>query len=139
MSSSFNDQFTLDRADYLRKLDLLNWFRYYHLVKDVLHLGSTNILEIGSGSGMVRNCLTPLVREYRVLDINPNLAPDWVAEVRELQSELTERFDCVIAADVLEHLSFDDLGQTCANSTTYLKPGGHALITIPHRRAISCS
>jgi 2-polyprenyl-3-methyl-5-hydroxy-6-metoxy-1,4-benzoquinol methylase len=132
---NFSRQFSCPPEFWLENLDFLNWFRYYHLVKDVLRLGSADILEIGSGSGMVRNCLTPLVREYRVLDINPNLAPDWVADVREHQPELAERFDCVIAADVLEHLPFADLGRTCANLFSYLKPGGHALITIPHRQS----
>ena len=132
---NFSRQFECKPEFWLENLDFLNWFRYYHLVKDALRLGSEDILEIGSGSGMVRNCLTPLVREYRVLDINANLAPDWVADVRERQPELAERFDCVIAADVLEHLPFDDLGKACGNLFFYLKPGGYALITIPHRQS----
>lgn len=135
MHGSFDDQFTLSRDYYLKQLDFLNWYRYYHLVKDVLRLDVAEILEIGSGSGMLRNCLTPLVREYRVMDINPRLAPDWIADVREQQPELTGRFDCVIAADVLEHLPFADLDVACANLHSYLKPGGHALITIPHRQS----
>jgi methylase of polypeptide subunit release factors len=80
---SFETQFTVDRGFYLQQLDFLNWFRYYHLVKDVLRLEAANVLEIGTGSGMVRNCLKPIVGEYRVLDINPNLVPDVVADVRE--------------------------------------------------------
>ncbi|MDP2430851.1 MAG: methyltransferase domain-containing protein [Pseudomonadota bacterium] len=135
MPGSFDDQFTLSRDYYLKQLDFLNWYRYYHLVKDVLRLDVAEILEIGSGSGMLRNCLTPLVREYRVMDINPKLAPDWIADVREQQPELTGRFDCVIAADVLEHLPFADLGAACMNLYSYLKPGGYALITIPHRQS----
>lgn len=128
-------QFKCDRKVWLDNLDFLNWFRYYHLVKDVLRLGAADVLEIGTGSGMVRNCLKPLVRDYQVLDINPNLAPDVVADVRVLQSELLGRFGCVIAADVLEHLPFADLAVASANLFAYLKPGGHALITIPHRQS----
>lgn len=135
MSDHFEHQFSISRDYYLRQLDFLNWFRYYHLVKDVLRLQATDVLEIGTGSGMVRNCLKPLVRDYRVLDINPKLEPDVVADVRVLQTELENRFDCVIAADVLEHLPFADLGTACANLFAYLKSGGHALITIPHRQS----
>jgi SAM-dependent methyltransferase len=51
------------------------------------------------------------------------------------QPELVERFDCVIAADVLEHLPFADLAVVGANLFAYLRPGGHALITIPHRHS----
>lgn len=133
--SEFDEQFSLSRDYYLRQLDFLNWFRYYHLVKDVLKLGALDVLEIGAGSGIVRNCLKPLVQDYRVLDINPNLAPDVLADVRVPQIQLNGRFDCVIAADVLEHLPFADFTTACANLHTYLKPGGHALITIPHRQS----
>jgi SAM-dependent methyltransferase len=133
--TDFNKQFTLSRDYYLQQLDFLNWFRYYHLIKDVMRLGVTEILEIGSGSGVVRNCLKPLVRDYRVLDINPNLAPDILADVRVPQVELNGRSDCVIVADVLEHLPFPDLEAACANLFAYLKPGGYALITIPHRQS----
>lgn len=135
MSNAFNRQFSLSRDYYLRQLDFLNWFRYYHLIKDVLRLGVLDVLEIGTGSGMVRNCLKPLVRDYLVLDINSHLSPDVVADVRVPQPKLLGSFDCVIAADVLEHLPFADLAVAAANLCTYLKPGGHALVTIPHRRS----
>lgn len=135
MPASFDEQFTYGRDYYLRHFDFLEWFRYFHLVKDVLRLGAETVLEIGTGSGMVCNCLKPSVREYKVLDINPRLAPDIVADVRLPQSELFGRFDCVIAADVLEHLPFVDLAVASANLYSYLAPGGYALITIPHRRS----
>lgn len=135
MPTSFDEQFSYGRDYYLQQLDFLNWFRYYHLVKDVLQVGATDVLEIGAGSGMVRNCLKPLVTDYQVLDINPNLAPEVVADVRIPQSKLLESFDCVIAADVLEHLPFTDLATVVANLFSYLRPGGHALITIPHRQS----
>lgn len=130
-----DSQFQLPQSYYLKQLDFLNWYRYYHLVIDILRLEVAHILEIGSGSGVLRNCLTPLVNEYRVLDINPNLAPDFLADLREREQQLMDRFDCVIAADVLEHMPFTDLSVSCANLFSYLRPGGHALITIPHRRS----
>jgi len=135
MSDCFDNQFSLERDYYLNQLDFLTWFRYFHLVKDVLRLGALSILEIGTGSGLVRNCLKPIVREYQVLDINSKLNPDVVADVRITQAELFGRFDCLIAADVLEHMPFADLAVTTANMQAYLKPGGHMLVTIPHRQS----
>lgn len=135
MSTSFDEQYSFSRDYYLQQLDFLNWFRYYHLVNDVLRLKATHVLEIGTGSGMVRNCLKPSVQEYQVLDINPSLAPDVVADLREPQLQLRERFDCLIAADVLEHLPFAQLALATANIFDYLVPGGHALITVPHRQS----
>lgn len=134
-NNNFVDQFILERNYYLESLDFLNWFRYYHLVKEVLRLGPADVLEIGTGSGLVRNCLKPLVRDYKVLDINPKLLPDVLADVRASQPELVERFDCIMAADVLEHLPFADLAVVGANLFAWLRPGGHALITIPHRQS----
>lgn len=135
MSDHFDEQFSLSRDYYLGQIDFLNWFRYYHLVKDVLSLAAADVLEIGTGSGLLRNCLKPLLRDYLVLDINPNLFPDVVADVRTLQSALMGRFDCVIAADVVEHMPFKDLATVAHNLHAYLKPGGYALITIPHRQS----
>jgi len=135
MKNDFKKQFSVDREYYLNKLDFLNWFRYYYLVKDVLRLQTLSVLEIGTGSGIVRNCLKPLVQKYWVLDINAKLSPDIVSDVRERQAKIVSRFDCVIAADVLEHLPFSDLSKAVKNLYEYLKPGGYALITIPHRQS----
>ncbi|HXF44196.1 MAG TPA: NTP transferase domain-containing protein [Candidatus Paceibacterota bacterium] len=41
--------------------------------------------------------------------------------------------NCVIAADILEHVPFEDLEIALKNLNSYLVPGGRALITIPHR------
>jgi len=131
----FNAQFFLGRGYYLQTLDFLNWFRYYHLIKDILRLEALNILEIGSGSGIVKNCIKPLVQTYTVLDINPNLDPDIDDDERVRHPELEERFDCIIAADVLEHIPFADLARCAENLYGYLKSGGKALITIPHRQS----
>ena len=135
MNEEFNKQFSLSREYYVRQLDFLNWFRFFYLIKDTLRLGCKLVMEVGVGSGMVRSCLVPHVDEYRVLDINPKLKPDLVADVRESLPILIARFDCIIAADVLEHLPFSELPIVIRNFFSYLKPGGHALITIPHRQS----
>lgn len=129
------NQFTLSRKYYLKKLDFLDWFRYYYLVKDVIRLGGKNILEIGTGSGLVKNCLGTLVNNFKILDINPNLNPDFLGDVRIYNKKLENNFDIIIAADVLEHMPFYDLSKTIKNIFCYLKKNkrSYALITIPHR------
>ncbi len=131
----FNKQFDLDKSYYLKQMDFLNWFRYYYLVKEVLGHGPRSILEVGTGSGMVKSCLSPHVDEYRVLDINEKLKPDFLGDLRGHMAELDDRFDCLIAADVLEHMPFEDMGANLKNILSYLHKGGRALITIPHRRS----
>lgn len=132
--SGFNEQFHLSQNYYLKQMDFLNWFRYFYIVKEVLASGARRVLEVGTGSGMVRNCLRPVVDRYVVLDINPALHPDVLADVRVHQSQLAGQFDAVIVADVLEHLPFADLRATMAHLASYLAPGGEVVVTIPHRR-----
>lgn len=135
MGDEFNKQFSLDKEYYLNHLDFLNWFRYYHLLKDVLSLQCSDLLEIGGGAGLLRNCLKPLISRYVMLDVNEKLCPDILADVRDPLDQLNNTFDCVIAADVLEHIPFESFEVVCRNMYDYLKPGGYLLITIPHRQS----
>ncbi len=120
---------------YLRKLDFLDWYRYYYIVKAIIKFNSQHILEIGSGSGIVKNCLQPFVSRYMVLDINPRLQPDIVADVRVYRKEFEKQFDCVIAADVLEHIPFPHVERSLCNLHRYLRDNGKAVLTVPHRRS----
>jgi len=131
----FEDQFRLPQDYYLKQLDFLNWFRYFYIIKEVIASGSRHVLEVGSGSGLVRNCLRPLVNRYEVLDINSELHPDILADVRVRQPQLEARYDCVIIADVLEHLPFADMPVTLGHLASYLRPSGEVIVTVPHRRS----
>lgn len=131
----FEDQFRLSQDYYLKHLDFLNWFRYFYIIKAVITSGARHVLEVGSGSGIVRNCLHPLVARYEVLDINSALQPDILADVRVRQPQLEGRYDCVIVADVLEHMSFGSMPATLEHVASYLRPGGEMIVTIPHRRS----
>lgn len=83
--------------------------------KKVIELKPSSILEIGSGSGLVKNCLQPLVNNYTVLDINANLKPDVTGDVREFNPILEDNIDCVIVADVLEHIPFSNVTSAVKN------------------------
>ena len=131
----FNYQFNFSHEEHLNGIDLSNWFRYYHIIKEVIALKPKKILEIGAGNEIVKNCLKDFTEDYKVMDINTKLEPDILSDLRELKPELRERFDCLICADVLEHMPFDDLEKNLKNIYDYLKKRGKAIITIPHRRA----
>jgi SAM-dependent methyltransferase len=132
---NYDNQFNLGQDYYLKQLDFLNWYRYYFIIKAVIDFMPNNILEIGIGSGIVKNCLKQIVNDYMVLDINPKHKPDIVADVRDYQIELENKYDCVIIADILEHIPFCDFVNSLRNIYLYLKNGGKAIITIPHRRS----
>jgi len=133
--SRFSNQFRLEQNYYLKELDFLNWYRYFFIIKEVIDCKPNNILEVGTGSGIVRNCLEPLVKSYTVLDINSKLKPDIVGDLRTYFQELQNKFDCVIMADVLEHIPFCEFDRCIKNIYLYLNDSGRVIITIPHRRS----
>jgi 2-polyprenyl-3-methyl-5-hydroxy-6-metoxy-1,4-benzoquinol methylase len=131
----FDSQYRTSRTEFLEKLDFLNWYRYFCLIQDVIQLKPQRVLEIGAGAGIVKSCLQSIVAHYEVLDINASLTPDFVADIRELQPQLKDRYDCIVVADVVEHVPFSDLAVCLANMREYLAGRGRILITIPHRRS----
>ena len=131
----FNSQFHLEYEDYLKGIDLSSWYRYYFIIKEVIEFKPQNILEIGAGNEVVKNCLLKVAKDYKVMDINSKLKPDILSDLREFRPELKEKFDCVICAEVLEHMPFEDLEKNLTNIYNYLIGEGKAMITIPHRRA----
>ncbi len=126
-------QFHLEVSDFLKKLDMVNWYRYFFLANEMVKNGSKAVLEIGPGEGTLRRLFTPLVEIYETMDVNEKLSPTYQGDVRVRREGIDGRFDCVIAADILEHIPFEDLVSALRNLGGYAKPGGKILITIPHR------
>jgi len=133
--TDFNSQFYLEYEEFLKGIDLSSWFRYYFIIKEVIELKPKSIIEIGAGNEVVKNYLKIIIKNYKVLDINSKLKPDVLSDLREFRPELKEKFDCLICAEVLEHMPFEDLGKNLSNIYNYLNCSGRTLITIPHRRA----
>jgi len=133
MKDNFNSQFNLEKNYYLKKLDFLDWYRYFFIIKEIINLKPKNILEIGSGSGIVKNCLQSITESYKTFDINPKLKPDFLGDIREYKKDLEKQFDCIIVADVLEHIPSKDLEKTLKNLGNYLIDAGKIIITLPHR------
>ena len=133
--NDFNSQFHLEYEYYLKKLDFIDWYRYFFIIKEVIGLRPEVLLEIGAGNEIVKNCLRKFIKNYRVMDINAKLNPDILSDIRKFKPELKERFNCIICAEVLEHMPFSDSGINLRNIYGYLTKNGKALITIPHRRS----
>lgn len=126
-------QFTLTPKDFLKKLDFLNWYRFFFILKELAEFEPKNILEIGPGEGTIKRVFEPFTSRYAVMDLNPRLSPDFLGDIRTPFKEAENKFECVIAADILEHIPFNDLPEALQNIYSYLTPSGVALITIPHR------
>ena len=132
--NEFSQQFSFERYYHLAHINFATWYRFFYIFREIIDFKPENILEIGEGSGVIRNCLGSAVKEYKTLDVNEKLAPDILSDVRRFKNELREKFQCVIAADILEHIPFSDFAGSIRNIFDYLLPGGEAVITIPHRR-----
>jgi len=129
----FGEQFRWDKKYWLEHLDFLNWYRYFAILKELKKIKPQSILEIGPGEGTIKSIFEKYVEKYQTMDVNQNLKPDYLSDIRDYNENLKNSFDCVIAADVLEHIVFDDFEKSLKNIFNYLKDDGYALITIPHR------
>jgi SAM-dependent methyltransferase len=133
--TDFDAQFTLTREHYLSNLDMVTWLRHYHVLRDLLAARGGDVLEIGTGDGIVRRCVEPFVASYKVLDINPNLDPDYLGDIRIGDDRLAERFDGIVVTEVMEHLPFEDVPTCLVNLLAWLRPGGRAFVSVPHRNS----
>ncbi len=132
--SSFDQQYRLSARQYLSAMDFYTWTRHFHVLRDLCAREDGDVLEVGTGDGVVRRSLSPLVRSYTVVDINPQLQPDVLADLRQPQAALAGRHDAVIATEVLEHIPFEDLPLCLRNLHALLRPGGRLYLTLPHRK-----
>lgn len=131
---NFTDQFTLSQRDYLASLDFFTWTRHFYVLRDLVAGVQGDVLEVGTGDGVVRRCVEPFVGSYKVMDINAELNPDVQGDIRQPQPSLIDGFDAVVATEVLEHLPFADVAGCLCNLKTYLRPGGELYLTLPHRK-----
>ncbi|HOX68314.1 MAG: class I SAM-dependent methyltransferase [Burkholderiaceae bacterium] len=130
----FDQQYSLDGRDYLEHLDFYTWTRHFHVFKDVATLVTGDLLEVGTGDGVVRRCSEPFLRSTVVMDINPRLKPDVVGNLLDSQPALEGRFDAVVCTEVLEHIPFNLLPRCLAHLHSFLRPGGMLFLTLPHRK-----
>ena len=133
--AEFDDQYRLSARDYLAGLDFYTWTRHFHVLRDLCAQVSGDVLEVGTGDGVVRRCLLPFVRSYTVMDVNAQLQPDVRADLLDPQPALAARFDAVVCTEVLEHLPFERLPTAVAHLRGFLRPGGRLYLTLPHRKA----
>lgn len=130
----FDAQFKLDKMEYLQNTEFGDCLRYFYIVHGVIDSHLKAVLEIGVGSGIVKNCLQPIVERYVTMDIDNKLAPDILVDVREFRPESKNEFDCIIISEVIEHIPFVEVEMVCRNLLAYLVPGGRVFVTTPHQR-----
>lgn len=98
-----------------RYLTLPRAVTHWHQAEEVAKATAAGgrVLEIGVGSGHTTWLLRQWGLNVTTADFDPELQPDVVADVRKLPLD-SQAYDCVLAAEVLEHLPFDDFGKALA-------------------------
>ena len=81
---------------------------YFYQVDLVKSIAAKSLLEIGVGNRTVSNYLKEHGYSLTTCDIDPDLAPDYVADIRSLPFE-DNSFDAVLAYEVLEHIPWEEV------------------------------
>lgn len=105
------------------------WASYLHQFEMALRCSPRSLLEIGPGDRTVSEALEKRGIAVTTADIAEDLSPDVRASATELPFE-DGSFDTVLAAEILEHIRFEDvpgaLREICRVSKRF------AVISLPH-------
>lgn len=88
-----------------RYIDRARWLTYYRQLTLLQLTKPRRVLEVGVGPGIVRSVLRDSGVHVATVDVNDSLAPDFVADVRELPAEVSQQqWDAVLCSRVLHHI-----------------------------------
>lgn len=137
MEKGINREKSLELKDYLNDgyFTKHQWESYLFQINAVRKLVSLQekVLEIGCGGGIVRAVLERTGYTVETLDVNENLRPTYIGDISQKTFELINKYDCVICAEVLEHISIE-LFDVCLNNIKMITQR-YVLLTIPNCRS----
>lgn len=105
------------------------WNSYWHQIDIVRGETPSSVLEVGVGEGVVARKLASMGITVKTLDIAEDLAPDIVGSVTAIPLP-DKSFDLVLAAEVLEHIRFEDLPAALREIARVAKKS--VVISVPH-------
>ena len=112
--------------------NMLRFISYYYQIDILRNLEPTCILEIGVGNKTTASYLKNHDFKIHTCDIDENLEPDCVGDIRNLPLE-NSSYDTVAAFEILEHIPWDDLDQ--ALNELYRVSKKYVVISIPYSSA----
>lgn len=111
--------------------NLERFISYFYQIDLIRKTKAEKILFIGIGDGLVVNYLKKNNNlDIITLDIAQDLNPDIVADIKEFNS--AEKYDLVVAFEVLEHLLFEDFDVILKKLK---KLSDRVLISLPYRNS----
>jgi len=106
---------------------------YFHQIKLLRDSGARTVLLVGVGDGLVPHYLSQVLGlTVTTCDIDPDLKPDVVGDVRSLPFA-DGAFDAVAVYEVLEHLPFAEFDGALKEIARV--SSGAAVVSLPHRHA----
>ncbi len=101
-----------------------------------------DILDLGCGTGLAGLQFRPLARRLEGVDLSPEMVAQaqargiydavWAAELTAAMAAINEKFDLLVAADVVVYIG--DLEPVFAAAAGALRPGGFLAFTVEWRR-----
>ena len=134
MDRKESNNIQVDSEVYFKKYDhFRRWVSYWYQIQEVLKLQPKKFLEVGVGNKTVSTYLQNRGLDVTTVDIDPELNPDVVCDVRELSKQFKEdSFDVVLCAEVLEHLPFKDFEKALAEIKKVTRK--NVVLTLPNAR-----
>lgn len=113
-----------------RYMTLPRMITHWHQANVVVNAASRGgkVLEIGPGAGHTTWLLRQWGMEVTTLDFDPKITPNIVGDVTSLPIA-NDAFDCVLAAEVLEHIPFAEFGTALSELRRISK--GYVVISLP--------
>jgi SAM-dependent methyltransferase len=111
-------------------LGLVRLVTLWHQAQEVARAAPAGgrVLEIGPGAGYTTFLLRTWGYRVTTMDFDPEVGADVTADVTRI-SFADESFDCVIAAQVLEHIPFEEFASAVREIARV--SSGHVIITLP--------
>lgn len=126
----------IERVDHYRASEkyvtIERWSSYWHQLDAIIRTGAGTVLEVGVGPKMLSGYLREFAGlEVTTIDVNEELKPDVLCDLRSLADHFPERsFDCVCAFQVLEHIPYEDFGLCLKQMARVSRE--HVLISLPY-------
>lgn len=110
------------------------WHSYLLQIKAVENLlkPDSRVLVVGVGDGVVSDYLKNRGIKVQTIDIDPELKPDFVSDVRNLSFK-ENAFDVVLCAEVLEHLPYEDFSKAISELGRVSKK--YVILSLPDKRS----
>jgi len=107
------------------------WLSYWYQVDLILKSEIKTVLEVGIGAGIVKDYLFKVLDNVKTLDIDAQLNPDIVGSIEKIPVN-DMSFDCVLAAEVLEHIPYEHFISTLKEMKRVSRK--YAIISLPDSR-----